>query len=129
MTDSDALILAGLLAFGLAALSAILWGACVYWRGELRDYKAACWRLVAEADAREKMIRRLQQERDGLVLQLDRLVARVGELREGAVILGQLASDQLDRMRAEADKTRGEVLGQTGAVSAGKARDAEGAGR
>lgn len=129
MTDSDALILAGLLAFGLAALSAILWGACVYWRGELRDYKAACWRLVAEAEAREKMIGRLQQERDGLVLQLDRLVARVGELREGAVILGQLASDQLDRMRAEADKTRGEVLGQTGAVSAGKARDAEGAGR
>ena len=47
MTDSDALILAGLLAFGLAALSAILWGACVYWRGELRDYKAACWRLAA----------------------------------------------------------------------------------
>ena len=48
-----------------------------------------------------QMIGRLQQERDGLVLQLDRLVARVGELREGAVILGQLASDQLDRMRGE----------------------------
>lgn len=102
MTDSDALILAGLLAFGLAALSAILWGACVYWRGELRDYKAACWRLVAEAEAREKMIRRLQQERDGLVLQIDRLLTRVGELREGSVILGQLAADQLDRMRGEA---------------------------
>jgi hypothetical protein len=127
MSDADVLVL--LLAFGLAVLCCLLAGANAYWRGELRDYKAACWRLVAEAEAREKMIGRLQQERDGLVLQLDRLVARVGELREGAVILGQLASDQLDRMRAEADKTRGEVLGQTGAVSAGKARDAEGAGR
>lgn len=99
MSDADVLVL--LLAFGLAVLCCLLAGANAYWRCELRDYKAACWRLVAEAEAREKMIGRLQQERDGLVLQIDRLLTRVGELREGSVILGQLAADQLDRMRGE----------------------------
>jgi uncharacterized protein HemX len=85
------------------AMVAIGLGAALYaTRQELKRSHRLCMHAWVSLGAEQRTVKRGQQERDQLVLQIDRMLTRITELQEAARILGGLAGEQLDRMSAEA---------------------------
>jgi hypothetical protein len=91
--------------FALSAICGIMYAAMMFWRRDAKASHQQCMTAWMRLDAEQSLRARLTQERDSLVLQMDRMTRRISELKEGAHILGMLASDQLDRMKSEAETT------------------------
>ena len=71
-------------------------------RQDLKRDHDLCMHAWSALEAEQKLVKRGQEERDQLVLTMNRLLTRITELQEAVRILGGVANDQLDRMRDEA---------------------------
>ena len=104
LAADDATVVAwlGLLALVLALVALGLGAALYATRQELKRDHALCMHAWSALETEQKLVKRGQEERDQLVLTMNRLLTRITELQEAVRILGGVASDQLDRMRDEA---------------------------